>query len=351
MKVVQGSPARAVPGLAGTSIRWWWLAFALLAAGCGPKLVTTVAPGENQIEVSSIAVYAFQLRGRTEPALSYQKTVDLVSAALAPRRFLIYSFNDFQLFNLDSLDAYEGRSLLATARDEGLDLNRLAILKGEALFVTDDPGQAPAQSGHRAADRSQVKASVELYHYGLHQTLARAETTFVVDPLDATQVDPYPALTRQARRLADQVMAMVLKRVKAPPPHAPLPITFYADHDLLFKIASDDTPSLARQMLSMDEVGKAAELLRGYQYFYPDISLLQLQRLDQTPGLLVTGVSESWLQAQGLEPGDLITRVNGRRVESAHQLDRQVARVVSHEPLKMTIVRRDKEVELELKQP
>src|SRR5687768_2314070 len=90
------------------------LAIGLLAGGCATKLVTTVAPGDTPIELSAVAVYPFQVRFRAEPAMSYQKTVDLVNAAVAPRRFLVYSYGDFQLFSLDSLDVYEGRSLLAT---------------------------------------------------------------------------------------------------------------------------------------------------------------------------------------------------------------------------------------------
>jgi len=342
---------------ASTSVTPLVVTIAALLTGCGVHSVTTVAPQAAQLQVAAVVVYPFQVKLRSAPALTYQKTVDLVDAALAPRRFQVYSYGDLQLFPLDSLDAYEGQSLLALVAKEGLELNRLALLKGAVMLETaeGESGSSPAQEGHLQGEVLNVRARVELFHYGEQAPIVSSEARFSLDPLEATPIDPFPTLTREVRRLAASVMETALKHVKAPAAHERLPIDGYADHALLFRVASDDHPSIARRLLALDEVDQASTLLQGYQYFYPDISLLQVQALHQTPGLLVTGLSAPWLEAQGLRVGDHLIRVNGLRIEAPHQLDRQAMRAgmepLRGEPLKVEVLRKGETVMIELRHP
>lgn len=316
----------------------------LLLTACGPRVVTQVAPGNIPRAVNTIAVYPFSVQFSGTPGLSYEKTVDLVNAALEARRYDVYSYGDFQLFTQDTVGLYEGRTLLSVIKEENIPLESLALLRGGVML--EDPARtlAPRRDETQRVIRGKlpVLIYVELYHYERQERLARAETRVVLDPLQSDQGDPFPLLTKTVRQLAQTTLALAEKRAVVPAARAPFPISYYADHSLLFRIATDDAPSIARFMLSQDEVEEDTSWMKGYQYFYPEISLLEVQRLNMTPGILVRSVDAPWLLEQGLQVGDILTSLNGKSLRAAHQLDRLTARLESGDQLTFELVRKGK---------
>lgn len=293
-------------------------------SGCGPRMETRVAPGRTALPLSHLAVYPFTVEFGKGSSLSYEKTVDMVEAARAPGRFQVYSFGDFQLFTLDNTGLYEGRTLLSVIKQDKIPLDGLGVMKGGVQLKPEARALVPVREGTKRDLNTRLPVSlyVELYHYQQQTPIVRVDMDLTLDPLESKEGDSFPALTKAVRRLSQKAIELAVKRSVVPPPTFKLPLSYYADQSLFFRIATDDTPSLARFMLTQDEVEGDISLLQGYQYFYPAISLLDAQRLNNTPGLLVKKVDAPWLSDQGLQADDLIVRIDGQEVRAAHQLDR-----------------------------
>lgn len=342
------------------------LALLLGLVACGPQrvkhgivkhgIVKHGVVASQSWQVSSLAVYPFTVRFSQTPSLSYEKTVDLVTEAVATQRFQVYSYGDFQLFTVDDAGVYEGRTLLSVIRDDKIDIGKFAIMKGGVELLGAE-GNAP--QGRADAVRAQaaqkgslpVRVWVEVSHYKEQVVLFRAEQQLLLEPVRATETDPFPQLTLAVRTLAREALKGLISRVQVAPPSPPLPFQFYADHSLLFRIATDDVPSIARHMSSNDEVENTIQLLQGYQYFYPAITTLEVERLQLSPGLLITRIDAPWVQEQGLEPGDILVRVQGQPVVAAHQLARHARLLVPGGTLVLSVIRKGKPVDVTLARP
>lgn len=328
-----------------------WLCLSLWA--CAPSVRTWVAKPTQPLSLEDIAVYPFTIQFYGNASLSYERTVDLVSAVLEPGRFRVYSFGDFQVFTQETVGLYEGRSLLQVIKAENLALDKLALLKGGATLVPESFDRAPKREDNQRTVTGPITVDlyIELYHYQQQLRLARTEQRLVLDPLKATPNDPFPELTAAVRTLAAKTLSLAIKQLQPGQILPTYPLVTYADHSLLFKIATDDNPSLARHMLSQDEVDAEISVLKGYQYFYPDITLMEAQRLNATPGLLVKQIPEGWIKGQGLEVGDIIQKIQGVPVSAQHQLRRWAALQKPGETYLFTVTRQGKAVELQIRKP
>lgn len=321
--------------------------------GCAPRVTTRVDSSKNPIPISHVAVYAFTVQFGDGLSMSYEKTVDMVNAALAPNRFQVYSYGDFQLFTLDNTGLYEGKTLLSVIKHDQIPLEGLMVMKGGVQLRPEAQALVPQrEDGKRDLNaRLPVTLYIELYHYQQQLPIVRLDMDLTLDPLDARDGDRFPSLTHAVRQLSTRAIELAMRRGTVPAPHFKLPFEYYADHSLLFRIATDDNPSLARFMLTQDEIEGDMALLEGYQYFYPSITLLEVQRLNNSPGLLVKKVGAPWLSEQGLQEGDLILKVNDEDIRAAHQLDRVAARLEPGQQLPMTIVRKGELKDLLLTRP
>ncbi|MFM7200026.1 MAG: hypothetical protein ACKO6N_04480 [Myxococcota bacterium] len=340
------------------SARHWFGSTGLLLLltgllACAPGVRTWVAKTPQPLKVEDVAVYPFTVQFYGNASLSYERTVDLVSSVLEPGRFRVYSFGDFQVFTQENVGLYEGRSLLQVIKAENIALEGLALLKGGATLVPESFDRAPKrEDGTRTVTGPiTVDLYIELYHYQQQLRLARAEQRLVLDPLKATPNDPFPELTVAVRALADKTLSLASKNIQPGRILPTYPLVTYADHSLLFKIATDDKPSLGRFMLSQDEVDAEISVLKGYQYFYPEITLLEAQRLNATPGVMIKQLPEGWMQGQGLEVGDIIQKIQGMLVSAEHQLRRWAALQKPGERFTFTITRQGKVIELPIQKP
>lgn len=330
------------------SVAAFLLCALLLAGGCVPPMVVTAPAQASKARVEAIAVYPFEAMFTQDPTLAYERTVDLVQVALAPSRFQVYSYRDFQLFPTETVDIYQGRTLLNTLAEEGRRLKTLAILRGGARLRGAIPGAGvpmDLQPAHHSGGSIPLQLFVELYHFGEQRVIARGVLDLDLDTLRAGRYDPYPALTRHLKELGRAVMAEALRRLETPEPYPAPPVELWSAHRLLFQVASDDTPSLARRLQTKNALEQDTALLDAYRHFYPKISIGEAKRLNAAEGLLVRSVRGSWLQANGLQPGDIILAVDGHRVYAPHQLDRRLEQ--SHgKSAVLKVLREDNTVEV-----
>ncbi len=281
---------------------------------------------------------------------AYVQTVHIVEQVVRRRRAMVYAHDDFGGFPVSGSRLYETPTLLDAIRRDGVDPAGVALL--EARIVPAGTGDLPAvearQGGHRHARAIRARVSVEMVRFSPRTPIVSASGEVDIDPLDALPADPWPVASRLVQALTEAVLDAAETALSLPPPHAAPPFSFYATHHILFELEPPGGTSLERKMAGLDDLGRSMVLLEGYQKFYPDITVLEVERLARTPGLLVTGTTTMAQEEGSLTSGDLVVAVNGRPCLTSHQLDRLFARSRPGDVIRLTVLREGDRKEIAL---
>ena len=295
---------------------------------------TELLISDNPMPVSAMVVEPFDVRYPSDPWTSYMHTVEEVSAALNAGLTPVYSYGDFNAFPLDGQDFYAGQNLMSMIAEAGLNQKEVALLRGTATALEI---RAPRRAGPDSPVNGDldIELRVELFHMGNRQVIASGQTRFVAKAIDSAGAGkPHPELTRQHSTLVEKVLDAAAKPMETAA-STTLPIQVYEDHERVFRIGTDEQPSIATKLDDMDPIDQSTEILQVYEWFFPEIEPAQLARLQQQDhGLLV--VNEP---SDVLEPGDVITHAGGSPVVATHQLHRAWANTPPGESLTLIVDR------------
>lgn len=296
---------------------------ALVGIACASQRGLTVVDEGLSVPVDALVVAPFEVRYPADPWASYLRTVEEVRGAVDAGHYPVYAYGDFDAFQLEGEDLYAGRSALSLVAAAGLDPQRVALLRGKARATSLGLHQS---GGNRPTDGDiDIVLSVELLHLGSRRAIAQGERVIRVSPLDKTgDGDPYPKLTQAHRALVADVLDAAMERVPGDP-SVPIPAVLLEPHGRIFSVASDEAPSIASRMETMDPLSKDGEILKVYGWLYPDISPRSAAALmnppsgstDRAQGLYVESS-----QLEGIKAGEWILSADDLPLAGLHQLHR-----------------------------
>jgi hypothetical protein len=188
-----------------------------------------------------------------------------------------------------------------------------------AAAIFDQQGK---RAGHAGTQIELYIVRVEILHPATGAVLVVIEEQVARNPWAETPLwDKNPALTDVHRAISARAVAELAAHTDAAALKPPPAFSYAVNHHGLFRYALPEGVSLDASAKGLDIVEREAIRFARHQYFDHDLSNDRFKLFEALPyGLLVTAVDDPALSAAGLLPGDVLLKINKRRMTGPHKV-------------------------------
>jgi hypothetical protein len=291
---------------------------AALAACAGAQIKWTQDDGTDALRIKAVAVMPFAYRW-DEPAHRYwTRSLDLIDALIAERRFLVVGPTEFKIYKPDDDNLLAATTLAGAMMQRGVrPAEFLAVRARAERRLASGAQEVQSTSGGTARslrnDDITLVATVELLHPHSHRILIEATASQKLDPFaERDPADPHPELRALLQRLVHESLERLdaAKRLDAPMLARDPGMTVVPNPRAAVLFEPPGLLPFTKDLEKLDVLDQDVAKLDAYRSVDPKVDVARRRKYDRHPhGLLVTFVRPELLTT-GIKPGDFILEID-----------------------------------------